>query len=133
MMTKAPALMASKMLPGQSRSGQVNATFALTRAQFQDLADVPAEAEWFANINNAQTRRAYQNDLREFMQFADITHPLQFRDVARSHVLAWRKRFCRITEKGVRGTRCHLPLTLDGLVLPGHRIGRQKTSCRPLP
>ena len=31
---------------------------ALTQAQFQQLQDVPAEAQWFADIANAQTRRA---------------------------------------------------------------------------
>ena len=40
---------------------------ALTSAQFHQLAQVPAEAEWFANIDNPQTRRAYQSDLAEFM------------------------------------------------------------------
>lgn len=38
----------------------------LTAVEFQGLADVPPEAEWFANINNPQTRRAYRIDLREF-------------------------------------------------------------------
>jgi hypothetical protein len=41
-------------------------------AQFQALADVPIEAEWFANLGSAQTRRAYQNDLKSFMAFAGI-------------------------------------------------------------
>jgi hypothetical protein len=35
----------------------------LTAAEFQGLAKVPAEAEWFANIDNKQTRRAYRSDL----------------------------------------------------------------------
>jgi integrase/recombinase XerD len=29
----------------------------LTRQEFRDLADVPPELEWFANIDNARTRR----------------------------------------------------------------------------
>jgi integrase/recombinase XerD len=38
----------------------------LTRKEFQALADVPPELEWFANIDNARTRRAYQIDLKDF-------------------------------------------------------------------
>jgi site-specific recombinase XerD len=64
---------------------------ALTSAQFRKLAEVPPEIEWFANIDNRQTRRAYQNDLRGFMEFAGIDKPEDFRVVTRSHVLAWRK------------------------------------------
>ena len=63
----------------------------LSTADFRRLADVPLEAEWFANIDNPQTQRAYQNDLRGFMQFAGIRRPEDFRSVTRSHVLAWRK------------------------------------------
>ena len=63
----------------------------LTAAQFNDLAAVPPEAEWFANLDSAQTRRAYKNDIGEFMRFTGISRPEQFRDIARSHVLAWRK------------------------------------------
>jgi hypothetical protein len=32
----------------------------LTASQFQNLVDVPPEIEWFANLTNAHTRRAYQ-------------------------------------------------------------------------
>jgi hypothetical protein len=32
---------------------------ALTPTQFGDLADVPPELEWLANITNPKTRRAY--------------------------------------------------------------------------
>ncbi len=42
----------------------------LTAAEFQGLAAVPAEVEWFANIDNPRTRRAYQVDSREFMRSA---------------------------------------------------------------
>ena len=38
----------------------------LTAAEFQTLADVPPEIEWFANLENTNTRRAYENDLRAF-------------------------------------------------------------------
>src|SRR2546430_14255256 len=63
----------------------------LTRQEFQNLAQVPAEIEWFANIDNKRTRRAYQIDLREFMQFVNIRRPEEFRIVTRAHVIAWRK------------------------------------------
>lgn len=62
----------------------------LTAAQFQDLAAVPAAAEWFANIDNPRTRRAYQNDLEDFCSFVGLTAADEFRAVTRSHVLAWR-------------------------------------------
>ncbi|WP_260858867.1 tyrosine-type recombinase/integrase [Paraburkholderia sp. BCC1885] len=64
---------------------------SLTAAEFHRLSDVPPEVEWFANLNNARTRRAYQIDLRDFMGFIGITQPEQFRTIARAHVLAWRK------------------------------------------
>ena len=38
----------------------------LSPAQFQGLADVPPEIEWFANLTNANTRRAYQQDIEDF-------------------------------------------------------------------
>jgi integrase/recombinase XerD len=63
----------------------------LTRAEFQQLAQVPAEVEWFANIDNKRTRRAYHIDLRDFMQFVVFRRPEEFRLVTRAHVIAWRK------------------------------------------
>lgn len=54
------------------------------------LARMPPEAEWFANIANDNTRRAYRADLREFMGFVGIVTPEEFRLVSRAHVLAWR-------------------------------------------
>jgi len=63
----------------------------LTAAEFQGLSAVPAEAEWFANIDNPRTRRAYRIDIHEFMGFVGIGRPEEFRTVTRAHVLAWRK------------------------------------------
>lgn len=63
----------------------------LTASEFQHLANVPPEVEWFANIENANTRRAYRNDVQEFMQFAGIQQADEFRMVKRSHLIAWRK------------------------------------------
>ena len=63
---------------------------ALTAPEFARLADVSPEAQWFANLDSAQTRRAYKNDLAGFMRFTGIVQPQEFRAVIRSHVLAWR-------------------------------------------
>jgi integrase/recombinase XerD len=74
----------SVMVSGQARR-------LLTAAEFQGLVDVPPEAEWFANIQNPRTRRAYQADIREFMAYVGILGAGEFRQVARAHVIAWRK------------------------------------------
>lgn len=63
----------------------------LTAEEFQRLSQVPPEVEWFQNIDNPQTRRAYENDLRDFMGFVGIHQPEEFRSVTRAHVIAWRK------------------------------------------
>jgi site-specific recombinase XerD len=73
------------------RTGLIHGERALTSAQFHQLADVPPEAEWFANLDNPRTRRAYEADLRDFMAFSGIQRPNEFRIVTRAHVLAWRK------------------------------------------
>lgn len=62
----------------------------LTAAAFQRLADVPPEIEWFANLTNKATRRAYENALHDFMRFTGIVRPEEFRSVTRAHVIAWR-------------------------------------------
>ncbi len=67
------------------------ASVLLTATEFQNLANVPPEVEWFANIENANTRRAYKNDVQEFMRFAGIHQAEEFRLVKRSHLIAWRK------------------------------------------
>jgi site-specific recombinase XerD len=63
----------------------------LTAPEFHALAQVPPATEWFANIDNDNTRRAYRNDLTEFMRFVGIAAPDELRQVTRAHVLAWRK------------------------------------------
>src|SRR5271163_1151942 len=62
----------------------------LTAAEFHRLADVPPEIEWFANIRNRSTRRAYENAIHDFMRFTGIARPEEFRTVTRAHVIAWR-------------------------------------------
>jgi integrase/recombinase XerD len=63
----------------------------LTQAEFQGLADVPPEIEWFANLKNENTRCAYRNDVTTFMRFVGIKQPQEFRTITRAHVIAWRK------------------------------------------
>jgi len=64
-----------------------------TAPEFHQLTQVPPATKWFANIDNPNTRRAYRNDLEEFMTFVGISSPEELRLVTRAHVLAWRKDF----------------------------------------
>jgi integrase/recombinase XerD len=67
----------------------------LTSAEFQQLSAVPPEVEWFANIRNRSTRRAYETAIADFMGFAGIARPEEFRVVTRAHVIAWREDLAR--------------------------------------
>jgi len=62
-----------------------------TAPESHPLAQVPSATEWFAHIDNENTRRAYRNDLGEFMQFVDISSAEELRRLSHAHVLAWRK------------------------------------------
>ena len=62
----------------------------LTPAAFHELAELPAEAEWLANLRNTRTRRAYCQDVLDFCRFAGIASPEAMRSVTRPHVIAWR-------------------------------------------
>lgn len=62
----------------------------LSAEAFQQLRDIPPEVEWFANIDSEQTRRAYKNDLNEFMRFLGLDQVEDLRTITRAHVLAWR-------------------------------------------
>jgi len=73
------------------RSTPATSSRALTAPEFHELAQVPPATEWFANIDSPNTRRAYRNDLKEFMAFIGIAAPDELRLVTRAHVLAWRK------------------------------------------
>ena len=44
----------------------------LTAARFQQLAGVPPEIEWFANLANKGPWRAYENALQDFMRFMGV-------------------------------------------------------------
>jgi integrase/recombinase XerD len=65
-------------------------TRLLAAAEFQRPSEVPAEVEWFKNIRNPSTKRAYENAIRDFMLFTGIKRPEEFRSVTRAHVIAWR-------------------------------------------
>ena len=64
---------------------------ALTRAQFEQLGELPSEEEWLANITNAKTRRAYKGDVREFIAYTGLGDYAELRSIVRSHVIGWRK------------------------------------------
>jgi hypothetical protein len=63
---------------------------SLTPAQFGDLAQVPPELEWLANLTNPKTRRAYKIDVEEFIAFAGLGGIAELRSITRAHVIAWR-------------------------------------------
>ena len=63
----------------------------LARAKFDRLVDVPPEEEWLANITNQKTKRAYREDVREFVAYAGMRDYLDLRSVVRAHVIDWRK------------------------------------------
>lgn len=63
----------------------------LTPAQYGELADVPPELEWLANITNPKTRRPYTRDFAEFSAFSALTEPARLRAVTRANAIAWRK------------------------------------------
>jgi len=53
-------------VPAAQNSVCVEGRF-LTRAEFHRLSDVPPEADWFANLDNENTRRPYRNDVGDFI------------------------------------------------------------------
>ncbi|MGZ8157629.1 MAG: hypothetical protein ACXWT1_04000 [Methylobacter sp.] len=53
----------------------------LTAADFLRLSEVPPEVEWFANLTNRCTRRAYENAIKDFMTFTGIQQADEFRGV----------------------------------------------------
>lgn len=92
----------NEVLPGESSAMTLepHAGRLLSAPEFQRLAEVPPEAQWFANLDSTQTRRAYQNDLKAFMAFTGIVQPQEFRSVTRGHILAWR---ANLEQQGLAG------------------------------
>jgi integrase/recombinase XerD len=73
----------------------------LTAAEFHQLADVPPEVEWFANLTNLHTKRSYEDAVGDFVRFTGIVRPEEFRTVTRAHVIAWRDDLkTRLTKRG---------------------------------
>jgi integrase/recombinase XerD len=64
---------------------------ALTPAEFYELSDIPSELEWFGNLDNQNTRKAYERDVKDFLAFMGLAGPGELRWVSRAHVIAWRK------------------------------------------
>ncbi len=95
----------------------------LTAAEFQHLAAVPAAVEWFANIDNPRTRRAYQNDLEDFCAFIGLATADEFRAVTRSHVLAWR---AQLEKRGLAGTTIRRKLAAVAGGNPVHGVKRPR-------
>ncbi|MCM8597579.1 MAG: tyrosine-type recombinase/integrase [Candidatus Accumulibacter sp.] len=83
------------MMPPSLPAAPAVTSRLLTAEAFQRLADVPPEVEWFANLDNHATRRAYENALGDFMRFTGIVKPEEFRSVTRAHVIAWRDDLAR--------------------------------------
>jgi integrase/recombinase XerD len=70
------------------RGLKIFTSLSLRFQDFQRLSDVPPEVEWFANLTNRCTRRAYENAIKDFMLFTGIEKPKEFRDVTWAHVIA---------------------------------------------
>ena len=108
---------------------------SLTRAAFAELADVPPELEWLANITNPKTRRAYKVDVAEFMVFTGLADHTQLRSVTRAHVIAWRKDMesRSLAAASVRRKLSALSSLFDYLCERNAALAARATSSIPLP
>jgi site-specific recombinase XerD len=105
---------ASRQLPAEIRSAPHSRT--LTATEFHRLSEVPPEVEWFANLTNAHTRRAYETAVKDFMRFIGIARPKEFRAVTRAHVIAWRDDLrTRETRRGERWSGASIRHRLSAL------------------
>jgi integrase/recombinase XerD len=88
-------------MPDVSLPNQITpAERLLTAAEFHRLAEVPPEFEWFANLTNPSTKRAYEKAIGDFIRFTGIARSEEFRTVTRAHVIAWRDDLARRTLDG---------------------------------
>jgi len=85
---------------GVRHAVEIIAEYAAEPFDFDQLAAVPPEGEWFANLSNPSTRRAYEDAIRDFMRFTGITRPEEFYRVTRAHIIAWRDVLVRRTLGG---------------------------------
>ncbi len=92
-------------------------------AQYGELADVPPEIEWLANITNKKTRRAYKTEVSGLSDFAGLNESTKLRSVTRAHVIAWRKDMgpanCR---QPVSFANCRLCLRYPSLAFSPGRV-----------
>ena len=63
----------------------------LGRAKSQGLGGMRPELEWFADLDDPSTRRAYRLDVRDFTVFGGVERPEEMRQVTRAYLIAWRK------------------------------------------
>jgi integrase/recombinase XerD len=91
--------MTSDQVPAEIPAPRVSRM--LTADEFHRLSDVPPEVEWFANLSNPSTRRAYENAIRDFMGFTGIGRPEEFRTITRAHIIAWRD---ELAQRGLGGS-----------------------------
>ena len=96
-MANSPASLSADQLPAAVTPG----ARLLTAAEFHRLADVPPEVEWFANLSNPSTRRAYEHAVGDFLRFVGIARPEEFRTVTRAHIIAWRD---ALVQRGLGGS-----------------------------
>ena len=129
----APATPAGLTVRGDSGRRLISA------AEFQELADVPAAAEWLANVDNPNTRRAYGSDVGEFMSMLGIRRFGELRLVRLTVGLLHEHRgvpHFRVTGKGskTRPVPVHqaaLSALGDYLELAGHRSDRHAPLFQP--
>lgn len=75
---------------------------AVQRVSVDALAAIPEEEVWLASRKSARTRRAYQNDVAQFMKMFGITSPAELRKVDHRAVMAW-ERLMR-EQEGIQAT-----------------------------
>ncbi len=63
---------------------------ALAHPKFYRLAQVPPEVEWLGTRLSPKTRKAYLEDVQDFMAFFRVGDVTMLRMVTRSHVSDWR-------------------------------------------
>src|SRR2546423_15353922 len=62
---------------------------AVGRISVDQLASIPEEEIWLASRKSARTRRAYRNDVANFMRTLNIRTPDELRRVDHRAVMAW--------------------------------------------
>jgi len=76
------------ILPWQNQSLETSKR-TLTQSEFQWLSEIPWEHEWFANLKNEHTKRAYRRDIGDFIEFTGLGSINGLRMIQRSHVIAY--------------------------------------------